>query len=102
MVWDACYAGLPDHADKMSFLETTDREAARAIAVVRRRDVDKQVEAQVVRVVSARRCRPRVAAVADIVEAAIAAVARTRSWIPDSTCGTELAGEVYTFVGIAV
>ena len=60
-------------------METTDREAVRAIVVVRRIDVAIVVEVQVVRVIAVRRCRPIVAVVADIVETAIVVVAITRS-----------------------
>lgn len=78
---------------------------ARSIAVARRKDAAIVVEAKAVRVaatVADRRCRPISAVVTDIAEAAIAVVAITRSWVPDGTCGTELAGEVYAFVGTVV
>ena len=60
-------------------METTDRKTVRAIAVVRRIDLAIAVEEQVVRVVAARRGRPIVAVVTDIVETAIVVVAITRS-----------------------
>ena len=59
---------------------------ARAIVVVRRRDVAIVAEVQAVRVVIARRSRPIAAAVADIVETATAVAAITRSRIPDGGC----------------
>ena len=74
----------------------------RANAAARRTDVAIVAEAQAVREVAARVSRPTEADVADIVEAAIVAAARTRSWVPDSTGRTELAGEVHTFVGTVV
>ena len=91
------------HASYILFLETTDRITVRAIVVVRRIDVAKiAVEVQAARAVTIRRCRPIATDDANIVEAAIAVVAITRSRIPDGTCGTELDGEVQTLVGAAV
>lgn len=55
----------------------------RAIVVVRRTDAVKDAEVQAVRVAIARRSRPIVAVVADIVETAVAVAATTRSRIPD-------------------
>ena len=73
----------------------------RAIAVARR-DFAIVVEEQVVRVVTIRRCRPIGTAETDIVEAAIAVAARTRSRVPDSGITAELSGEVHAFIGTAV
>ena len=66
-------------------METTDREAVRAIAVVRRNDFAIAVEDQVVRVVAVRRGRPIVADATDNEETAIVSAAITRSRIP--SCG---------------
>ena len=55
----------------------------RAIVADRRIDADKVVEAQAVGVATVRRSRPIGAAVADIVETAIEAVATTRSRVPN-------------------
>ena len=57
---------------------------------------------QVVNAPIVRRSRPIVAAVTDKRELAVIAVATTRSRIPDGRGGTELAGEVYAFVGAVV
>ena len=83
-------------------METTDRLTFRAIVSARRTDVAIVVEEQAVRVVTVRRSRPVVAEVADIVETATAAVAITRSRIPDGTCWAKLAGEVHTLVGAII
>ena len=79
-------------------METTDRTTVRAIEVARRIDVAIVAEGQAVREVAVRRCRPTVAAAADIVETAIEAVARTRSRIPDGLICAELTREVHAFV----
>ena len=75
---------------------------ARAIVADQRIDAAIVVEAQVVRVVIVRRCRPIVAAVADKVETAIVVAAITRRRVPDGGCRTELTGEVHAFVGAVV
>ena len=68
-------------------METTDRPTVRATVADRRSDVATAVEAQEVRwVAAAMRRRPTEAAVTDIAEIAIVAVAITRSRIPDGTC----------------
>ena len=54
-----------------------------AVAVVRRIDIAKFVEAQGVRAAIVRRSRPIEDVVADIAETAIVVVAITRSRIPD-------------------
>ena len=82
-------------------METTDREAGRAIAAARRTEVAIVADVHVVRAAAARRCRP-ILAEADIVETATAVAASTRSRIPDGECGTEIAGEVHAFVGAVV
>ena len=58
-------------------METTDRKTERARVVERRIDEAIAAEEQVVREVAERRSRPIVAAVTDIVETAIAVVAKT-------------------------
>ena len=79
-------------------METTDRPTAHAIAVVRRIDAAIVVEVQVVRVDAVRRGRPIDTVVTDIIEAATAVAAETRSRIPNSLVGTELTGKVHAFV----
>ena len=64
-------------------METTDRSTERATVAARRIDAAIVAEVQAVRVVTVRRSRPIVTAVADIAETANA-VAKTRSRIPDS------------------
>ena len=89
-------------SDFVDDLETTDRMTERASAVERRIDVAIAVEVQIARVLIARRSRPIVAAVADTEETAIAAVAFTRSRIPDGLICAELAGEAHAFVGAVI
>ena len=67
-------------------METTDRLTARAKVAEQRIDVDIVVEVQAARVAIARRSRPTVAEVADIVETAIDAAAITRSRVPYGRC----------------
>ena len=74
----------------------------RAIAEARRIDAATVAEEQAVRAAIVRRSRPIEAAVADIVETATAAVAITRSRIPDGRCRTELAGEIHAFIATVV
>ena len=75
----------------------------RGIIAVRRNDDGLVGEGQIVRVVIVRRMSPTVAGDADIFQAATeAAVATTRSRIPDSGSITELAGEIHSFVGIII
>ena len=74
----------------------------RARAAARRTDAAIVVEVQAVRVVIARRSRPIAAVAADKAETAIVVVATTRSRVPDGLIYTELAGEVYAFVGTIV
>ena len=88
--------------EKTLFLETTDGVAARATDVVRWIDVATVVEVQAVRGVAIRRGRPIEAGATDIAQTAIAAVAITRSRVPDGRCAAELAGEVHTFFGTVV
>ena len=74
----------------------------RAKAVVRRIDAANAVEAQEVTDVIERRSRPKVAAVADTVQTAVAEAARTRSRVPDGRCTAEHTGEVHTLVGAVI
>ena len=74
----------------------------RAIVAARRIDVAIVVEAQAVRLVAVRRCRPTVAADTDTAEASIAVAATPRSRIPDGGSTAELAGEVHAFIGTVV
>ena len=73
----------------------------RATVAVRRKDAATAVEVQAVRAVAARRGRP-IVAVADTAEAATAAVAITRSRVPDGGSTAELAGEVHAFIGAVI
>ena len=77
----------------------------RANVVARRTDVTsvfEVFEGQAVRVVIVRRSRPIRAELADIVETAKAAFAKTRRRIPDGGCATEFTREVHAFVGAVV
>ena len=80
-------------------METTNRVTAREIAAVRRTDVAIGGEGQDVREDIVRRSRPIVAVAADTEQIPIAVAAITRSWVPDDGSTSELAGEVYAFVG---
>ena len=91
-------------SDLVDDLETTDRQAERAMVAARRRTVADEVEMQEVRAGPVRISRPRpiAAVVADTVEPTINVATTTRSRIPDGLICAELTREVHAFVGAVI